>query len=65
MKTCAVSFVDFTGIRHSVEVQADSMCEAAAAALEAFRDHECPPGAGSELEVQVRSAVTHTIGVKS
>ena len=40
------------------------MYEAAAAALESFREHDCAPGAGSELEVQVRTAVTHTIGVR-
>jgi hypothetical protein len=28
MKHCTVSFVDFDGIRHSVEVQADSVHEA-------------------------------------
>ena len=64
MKLCIVSFVDFAGVRHSVEVQADSMYEAAAAALESFHAHDCSPGRGSELEVQVRSAVTHTLGVK-
>jgi len=64
MKHCIVSFVDFSGIRHSVEVQADSMYEAAASALETFHEHDCPPGIGSELEVQVRSAVTHLVGVK-
>ena len=64
MKQCVVSFIDFTGIRHSVEVQANSMYEAAAAALESFREHDCAPGVGSELEVQVRTAVTHTIGIK-
>ena len=64
MKHCIVSFVDFGGIRHSVEVQADSMYEAAAAALETFHEHDCSPGIGSELEVQVRSAVTHMLAVK-
>ena len=64
MKQCVVSFLDIGGIRHSVEVQADSMHEAAAAALESFHEHDCSPGRGSELEVQVRSAVTHTITVK-
>jgi hypothetical protein len=52
MKQCVVSFVDFGGIRHSVEVQADSMYEAAAVALENFHAHDCSPGRGSELEVQ-------------
>ncbi len=65
MKQCVVSFIDFGGIRHSVEVQADSMYEAAAAALESFHAHACSPGRGSELEVQVRSAVTHTLSVKT
>ena len=64
MKHCIISFVDSGGIRHSVELQADSMYEAAAAALEDFHQHDCSPGIGSALEVQVRSAVTHTIAVK-
>lgn len=63
MKQCIVSSIDFSGIRHSVEVQANSMYEAAAAALESFSEHDCAPGVGSELEVQVRTAVTHTIGI--
>ena len=40
------------------------MYEAAAVALENFREHDCAPGVASELEVQVRTAVTHTIAVK-
>lgn len=64
MKQCVASFVDFGGIRHAVEVQADSMYEAAAAALESFHAHDCLPGRGSELEVQVTSAVTHTLSVR-
>ena len=36
----------------------------AAAALESVREHDCAPGAGIELEVQVRTAVTHPIGIK-
>ena len=41
-----------------------SLSGAAAAALECFREHGCSPGVGRELEVQVRTAITHTIGVK-
>ena len=64
MRECSVSFIDIAGIRHTVEVQAESMYEAAAAALESFHAHDCSPGRASELEVQVRSAVTHTLSVK-
>ena len=64
MKLCVVSFIDLGGIRHSVEVQADSMYDAAAAALESFHEHDCSPARSSVLEVQVRSAVTHTLSVK-
>jgi hypothetical protein len=64
MKHCMVSFVDPGGIRHTVEVEADSMFEAAAAALESFRAHACSPGLASELQVQVRTAVTHTVTLK-
>lgn len=64
MKQCTVSFVDTNGIRYSVEVQADSMYEAAAAALGTFHEHECSPGVGSQLEIHVRSAVTHTLAMK-
>jgi len=56
--------VDTSGIRHSVEVQADSMYGAAAAALETFHEHECSPGVRSQLEIQVRSAVTHMLTMK-
>ena len=53
MKDCIVSFVDFSDIRHAIEVQADSMYEAATA-LEAIQEHDCSPCIGTELGVQVR-----------
>ena len=61
MKQCEVSLVDTNGIRHSVEVQADSMYEAAAAAPETLHEHEYSPGMGSQLVIQLRSAVKHTL----
>ena len=39
------------------------MNEAAASALESLRNQDCSPGIGSELEVQVRTAVTHSIAI--
>src|SRR5258706_16266094 len=36
-RTCAVSFVDLRGIRHTAEVQADSLYEAVVLAVRVFR----------------------------
>jgi len=58
---CIVSFVDFEGLRHSVEVEADSLYEAAILAIRTFRQHNCEPGQASKLEVEVRSTVVHFI----
>src|SRR5437868_159331 len=64
MKPCIISFVDTDGLRHSVELEANSLYEAAALAVRTFRQHGCGPGSGTRLEVEVRSAVTHTITLK-
>jgi len=63
MAACIVSFVDLDGVRHSVEVQADGLYEAAVLGLSGFRKHELQPGGLTELEVEVRSSVTHTLTV--
>jgi hypothetical protein len=63
MAACVVSFVDTDGIRHTVEVEAESLFEAAAPALRTFKQHDCEPGVITKLEV-VRSAVTHTVTPK-
>jgi len=60
---CIVSFVS-DGLRHTVEVQAESLYEAAALAIRTFREHNCEPASATELEVEVRSSVTHTITPK-
>ena len=60
-RTCTVSFTDTEGIRHSVNVQADTLYEAVAVAVREFREHDCAPG---EMEVEARSpAVTHTVSM--
>lgn len=59
-----VSFVDVSGIRHSVEVQADSLDEAAVLAVRTFRQHDCDPGELTDLQIEVRSSVTHTIPLR-
>jgi hypothetical protein len=63
MATCVVSFVDWDGIRHSVEVEAEGLYEASILGLCAFRKHELEPGGLTQLEVEVRSSVTHTLTV--
>lgn len=60
-RTCTVSFSGPSGIRHSVDVTAESVYEAAALGISALRQsgwvHDVPPG--TELDVQVREPPTH------
>ena len=63
-RACTVSFTSPDGIRHSVNVQAETLYEAVILAIPAFREHDCAPGAGSQLEVEARSpAVTHLVSM--
>ena len=64
MATCVVSYVDTSGIRHSVEVEADSMYEAAVLGVKVFRQHDCEPREGNRLEIEVRSSVVHTLTMR-
>jgi hypothetical protein len=62
-KTCNVSFQDSDGIRHGVEVGAETLYEAAVLALKSFREHGCAPGPAAHLSLEVKSpSVTHTLG---
>jgi len=63
MAACIVSFVDLDGVRHSVEIEAEGLYEASVLGLCAFRKHELEPGGLTELEVEVRSSVTHKLTV--
>lgn len=51
-RACTVSFTGPDGIRHSLNVQAETLYEAVVLAIRAFREHDCAPGAGSQLEVE-------------
>jgi hypothetical protein len=63
-RSCTVSFTGHDGIRHSVNVQAETLYEAVVLAVRAFREHDCAPGAASELDVEARSpGVTHTVSI--
>jgi hypothetical protein len=64
MSVCLISFVDLDGIRHSVELEADSLYHAAVLAIRTFKPHNCEPAATSDLEIEVRASVTHTIPTK-
>jgi hypothetical protein len=64
MAACIVSYVDIEGLRHAVEVEAESLYEAAALAVRTFRQHDCAPGELSKIEVEIRSSVTHTVTLK-
>ena len=64
MASCSVSYLDPSGIRHTVEVDAHSLYEAAVLALKTFREHNCEPGLASYLDVEVRSAVTHRLTIR-
>jgi hypothetical protein len=60
LRTCTVAFTGPSGIRHSVEVSAESIYEAAALGVSALRksgwtDAIAP---GIELEIQVREPAT-------
>jgi hypothetical protein len=67
LRTCTVSFVGPSGVRHSVEVTAESVYEAAARGVSALRgsgwaDAIAP---GTELEIQVREpATSHRLTVR-
>jgi len=64
MATCVVSYLDTSGIRHTVEVDAQSLYEAAVLAIRVFRQHECEPREASRLEIEVRSSVVHTLSIR-
>jgi hypothetical protein len=67
VRTCTVSFTDVKGIKHSVELTADSLFEAAATGLKLLRtgDWNDPPNQGALLEVEVRNpSVRHTVSVR-
>jgi hypothetical protein len=62
--SCVVSYLDTEGLRHTVEVEAESLYEAAVLAIRTFRQHDCEPGHVSTLEIEVRSSVIHSITPK-
>ena len=65
-KSCSVSFTDARGVRHAVLVEAESLYEAAIAAVQRFRKDPWIDGVGKAivLDVEVREpSTTHTIAL--
>jgi hypothetical protein len=62
-RPCTVALVDSRGIRHIAEVGAESVFEAAALAVQAFRQSQFVEDVGpaTRLEVEVRSATTRYV----
>ena len=64
-RCCIVTLTDSRGIRHSVEVTAQSLFEAGVLGVTAFRNAgwvEEAPGVASRLEIEVRDpSVKHTV----
>lgn len=63
-KACRVSFTDLDGVRHGVEVTADSLYEAAVLGLKALKKSAWVEavGPGTRLEIQVMEpAAVHVL----
>ena len=60
VRTCTVSFTGSSGVRHSVEVTAESIYEAAALGVSALKNSGWVEAIapGTELEIQVREPAT-------
>jgi hypothetical protein len=65
VRACLVSFVDSDGLRHSTEVQAETLYEAAVLATQAFTEQDCAPGPASILDVEIRRAsIIHSVPMR-
>ena len=66
-KACTVSFADVRGVRHSVEVEAESLYEAAVLGVRRFRNDPWsePIGPATVLDIEVREPSTkHAISLQ-
>ncbi len=61
-RVCSVSYTDSSGVRHSVQVAAESLYEAAALAIQQFREHPwtegMEPGSVTRLAVSIHAPET-------
>jgi hypothetical protein len=66
-RRCSVTFQDARGVRHTVDVEADSLYEAVVLAVSRFREDPWAPqvAAGTLLDVDVREPSTrHSISLQ-
>jgi hypothetical protein len=56
-----VSYLDTSGIRHTVEVEAESLYEAVVLGVQAFREHNCDLSEVRPIDVELRKSITHTL----
>jgi hypothetical protein len=66
VRTCVVSFLGERGVRHSVEVSADTLYEAAAQAVAMFKQSEWASviGPATELHIAVKNPeTTHCVTI--
>lgn len=64
LRACTVSFVGPGGVRHAVDVTAESLYEAAIVGVSLLRQDGWPDAIapGTEIQIQVRSpATTHSV----
>lgn len=67
LKSCAVSFMDVRGIRHTAEVEAESLYEAAVQGIRRLNQDPWIEriGPGTKLEIEVREpCVKHALSVE-
>lgn len=64
MAFCVVSYLDTSGIRHTVELEADGLYEAVVLGVAALREHDCDPGDVAQIEVEVRKSVRHSLTLR-
>ena len=67
LRVCSVSFLDHRGIRHTVDVQAESLFEAAVLAIQNFRQDPWLEriGPATVLDVEVRQPATrHAVSLQ-
>jgi hypothetical protein len=62
LRTCTVSFSGPSGVRHSVDVTAESIYESAALAVSALKNSACVDAIGPGMELEIQRSLKPVIG---